>query len=962
MSFSNRAARALEKRLKASLEGEVRFDSGTRALYTTDASNYRQIPIGIVLPKSKSDILETLRCCREFQAPILSRGGGTSIAGQSCNTAVILDTSKYINRVIKIDPDDKTAVVEPGLILDHLCKEASVYDLTFGPDPATHSRCTLGGMIGNNSCGVHSIESGKTSDNLIEMEIVTYDGQVLTVGKTPDSVLEIKERQEGRPGDIYRGLKRIRDHYGDLIRSRFPKLPRRVSGYNLDQLLPENGFDVARALVGTEGTCITILQAKLRLVPLQPCKSLFVLSYADLFHLADHVPHILPFKPSGLEGLNHLFVRNMKLKGMHRDELRLLPDGDAWLLVEFSAGTQEELREKTSLFERRMSRNAALLHCVAFTDPASIQAIWSVRESSFGASMFVPGKRDTFSGWEDAAVPPEQLGIYFRGLQKILDDFGYEAISYGHFGDGCIHSRIDFDLTSHQGVAAYRRFVDQASDLVVACGGSFSGEHGDGQATAELLPKMYGSELVRAFEEFKGIWDPKNRMNPGKVVKPYPLDSNLRTLAFQPIQSPNLHYQFKEDAGDFSKTVSRCIGIGKCRKTEGGVMCPSFMATQDEKDSPRGRAHILQEMMRGELLKEGWGSREVKEALDLCLSCKSCKSECPTNVDIATYKAEFLSHYFKSHRRPLASFGFASIHETAVFFSKVPWFYHALTQTPLIRSGFKLLAGLSPARSFPSLARENLKTWFAKRPKPSSSPKKVILWPDTFTTFFTPKRGIAAVSVLEKLGFEVIIPNEDICCGRPFYEQGFLSQAKAALRSSVQVLSRTEYQDYPVIGLEPGCTSVFKDELTALSGLPPGSQKLQERVFGFAEFVAPLVPKAPTVATSQKAVIHGHCHQRALGGMKGEKLLIDSLQAPVSILDSGCCGMAGSFGYENRHYALSMQIAEKGLWPLLRKQSRDTLVLADGYSCQTQIKEGIGIQAMHTAEWLNNFLKGCKYE
>ena len=638
--------------LRRALVGQARFDDGTRALYATDASNYRQPPIGVVLPRTTDDVLATVAICRAHGAPLLSRGGGTSLAGQCCNAAVVLDFSKYLNNIVAIDADRKLARVQPGVVLDDLRAETERRHLTFGPDPATHNRCTLGGMLGNDSCGVHSVMAGKTVDNTHSLDVLTYDGLRLTVGRTEDADLERIIGEGGRRGDIYRRLRDLRDRYGDLVRERFPKIPRRVSGYNLDQLLPENGFNVARALVGTEGTCVTMLEATLNLVHSPSHRVLLALGYPDIYSACDHVMELLEYHPIGLEGFDEHLVDDLRRKSMDPANLKLLPSGHGWLLVEFGADAQRDAQSMAHRAMEAIGRGHHPPDMRLIEDPTQMAMIWKVRESGLGATTRIPGAAQTWPGWEDSAAPPERFADYLRDLRKLIDRFDYTSAFYGHFGQGCLHTRIDFDLVTSEGITRFRSFVEQAADLVVSYGGCPSGEHGDGQSRAELLPRVFGPELVRAFGEFKAIWDSDNHMNPGKIITPYRIDENLRLgTDYRPAQ-PKTHFRFPEDGGSLATATLRCVGVGLCRRHEGGTMCPSYMVTREEMHSTRGRAHLLFEMMQGDVLHDGWRDDTVREALDLCLACKGCKGDCPVNVDMATYKAEFLSHYYAGRLRP----------------------------------------------------------------------------------------------------------------------------------------------------------------------------------------------------------------------------------------------------------------------------------------------------------------------
>src|SRR5437870_4148158 len=629
-------AAALAASLKREIRGEVRFDNGSRAMYATDASNYRQVPIGVVLPQSTDDVIATVALARKFGAPILARGGGTSLAGQCCNVAVVMDFSKYMHHIVELNPREKFARVEPGIVLDDLRDAAEKHALTFGPDPATHSRCTLGGMIGNNSCGVHALMAGKTVDNIDELDVLTYDGVRLRVGATTEDALTKIVDEGGRRADIYRRLRAIRDKYGDEIRRRYPRIPRRVSGYNLDSLLPEDGFNVAKALVGSECTCVIVLEAKCRLVYSPPSRTLVVLGYEDIFTAADDVPRLLQFNPIGLEGVDDRLVEDMKKKKLNLDKIPLLPQGRGWLMVEFGGETKAESDSSAQRMMDALKNSSLCPSMRRFDDKKDEKRIWKIRESGLGATAFVPGKPRTWEGWEDSAVDPKHLGKYLRDLRKLMDRYGYVGDLYGHFGQACVHTRNNFDLETADGIAKYRSYIDEAADLCIKYNGSLSGEHGDGQSRAELLPKMFGNELIEAFRHFKAIWDPDRRMNPGKVVDPYPITADLRLGTDYRPPELETHFAYPDDGGSFAHATVRCVGVGKCRRMDGGTMCPSYMVTREEKHSTRGRARLLFEMFQGDPIPDNWRNEEVKEALDLCLACKGCKGDCPVNVDMAT--------------------------------------------------------------------------------------------------------------------------------------------------------------------------------------------------------------------------------------------------------------------------------------------------------------------------------------
>jgi FAD/FMN-containing dehydrogenase len=710
--------RSLEAELRSRLRGDVRFDAGSRALYATDASNYRQTPIGVILPKDKEDVEAAVAVCRRHDAPILARGGGTSLAGQCCNVAVVMDMSKYMNRVLDIDPERRLARVQPGVILDKLRAETRPFGLTFGPDPATHTHCTLGGIIGNNSCGVHSVMSGRAVDNVEALEVLTYDGLRLHVGRTGEAELSEIIAGGGRRAEIYRRLQQLRNEYAGLIRERFPDIPRLVSGYPLDQLLPENGFHVARALTGTECTCVTILEATVRLVPEPAETALLVLGYPDVFSAGDHLPELMRFKPTGLEGIDDRLVGFMQKKELHPGDLDLLPEGNGWLLVEFGGDSREEAQAQARRAMEALEEQDEPPSMRLYPHHEQEERIWAIRESGLGATANVPGFDDTWPGWEDAAVPPDRVGDYLRDFRHLLDEYGYDCALYGHFGQGCIHCRINFDLLTQDGIDHYLAFIDEAAELVIRYGGSLSGEHGDGQARAILLPKMFGEELVDAFREFKAIWDPEGKMNPGKVVHPFRPDENLRLgTAYNPWQ-PDTYFAYPEDGGSLAKATLRCVGVGKCRREESGVMCPSYMVTREEMHSTRGRAHLLFEMLQGEIIQDGWRDEHVKESLHLCLACKGCKGECPVAVDVGTYKAEFLAHYYEGRLRPLSAYAFAYIQHWARLAALAPGLANFFSQTAGLRDLGKWLLGVAPERQLPAFAAQTFKSWFQKRRRP----------------------------------------------------------------------------------------------------------------------------------------------------------------------------------------------------------------------------------------------------
>ena len=1000
-----RRSSALFDELEEAIEGEVRFDDGSRAAYSTDASNYRQLPIGVVVPRTIDDVVTTVRICRRHRAAITSRGGGTSLAGQATNEAVIIDFSKYLNRVLSIDPDRRLAVVEPGCNLDRLRAAAGEHGLTFGPDPATHDRNTLGGMIGNNSCGVHSVMSEfygpgpLTADQVIDLDVLLYDGTRMTVGSLTAAELDEVIAAGGRRGEIHAGLRDLRDRYRHQIEQRYPHIPRRVSGFNLDRLLPDDCFDVAKALVGTEGTCVVVLSATVRLIDAQPERTLVVLGFPDAYTAADHVPMVREHRPVGLEGIDGILVDHMKRKGLHPDDVELLPPGGGFLLVEFGSDDPDDSRAKACAFIDEVQRLDDPPSVKLFDDDWEAEKLWQVRESGLGATAHVPDMAQTHPGWEDAAVPPDQVGDYLREFRDLLDEFQYHAALYGHFGQGCIHCRIDFDLHTVHGVTQWMEFLDRAADLVVRHGGSLSGEHGDGQARGALLAKMFGDDLVTAFAEFKDLWDPDDLMNPGKVVRPNPPDSDLRVGPEVTVRRVDTHFAFPDDDFDFGRATQRCVGVGKCRDVDSGTMCPSYMATREEEDSTRGRARMLFEMLSGDEL-DGWRDDHVADALDLCLACKACKNECPVNVDMATYKAEFLSHHYARRLRPRTAYAMGLIYWWARLASKMPALVNAVSHAPVLSRLVKWAGGVAQERTVPRFARQTLVDWFAAHepqvsaggssvrhgggssmthedaprfagetyttasmqhgsnrnvlhPHGRTAPfetDRVLLWPDTFNNYLESGVGPAAVKVLEHAGYRVEVPPRPLCCGRPLYDWGMLTTAERLWRQVIDTLRPWIRAGIPVVGLEPSCVAAFRDELVNLFPNDDDAVRLSRQTLLLSEFLEQQRYQPPPLRTS--AVVHGHCHHKSVIGMDAEVALLRRMGVDFDQLDSGCCGMAGSFGFGADHYEVSLRVGERVLLPTVRDADDDTVIVTDGFSCREQIEQGTGRRPAHIAELL----------
>ena len=955
-------AEDLRRALEKEIEGEVRFDPGAKALYATDASNYRQVPIGVVNPRSKRDVIHTIELCRKFGAPITSRAGGTSLAGQTCNVAVIIDWSKYMHGVLEVNAKGRFARVLPGTVCDELRNRALQLTgnlLNWGPDPATHNHCCFGGMIGNNSCGAHAQMAGKVEENVEELDILLYDGTRMSVGWMTEPELRRKIAQGGRIGEIYAGIARLRDRYAEEIRRRFPPIPRRVSGYNLPDLLPDKDgrFNLASALVGSEGTLVTVLEAKVRLIDAKNERAILMMGYPDIFQAADDVCEIDSYDPVALEGIDDRLRDNvLKKHGPGVKFLNLLPEGGGWLMVEFGADRKQDAVDQAQRAMETLGKRHPRVHFRLLTNKDDMEHMWKLRESGLGATAFVPGESDTWPGWEDSAVAPEYLGKYLRELRALYDKYSYNPALYGHFGQACVHCRVDFDLVTEPGIRKYRSFMDEATDLCKKYEGSWSGEHGDGQARGEYLEKLYGREIMQAFREFKTIWDPDWKMNPGKVIDANRIDEDLRLGADYHPWQPKTHFQFPDDHGSFAHATMRCVGIGKCRRKDGhtaddDTMCPSFMVTHEEEHTTRGRAHMLFEMMHGGVVEDGWRDENVKEALDLCLSCKGCKGDCPVNVDIATYKAEFLSHYWEGRMRPRYAYAFGWIDKWARLASMWPGVVNLVTQTPGLNALAKAAAGMPQERSIPEFAPATFRSWFADRPRNKRAPKgKVILWPDTFNNYFFPETAQSATEVLESAGFEVKVPMKHLCCGRPLYDYGFLDMAKEYLQTILKTLRKDIEAGVPMVVLEPSCATVFRDELRGLFPENKLANKLREQTFVLSEFLEKKAPEFRQPRIARKAVVQGHCHHKSVLKFDDEKKLLEKMGVDANILTSGCCGMAGSFGFEADKYGISVDIGERVLLPAVRQAGPETLIVADGFSCRTQIEQETGRRALHLAE------------
>ncbi|MGE7434471.1 FAD-binding and (Fe-S)-binding domain-containing protein [Kitasatospora sp. NPDC001175] len=953
---SDGLARALREELRRAVRGEVRFGAAERTVYSHDASNYRHLPLGVVKPADADDVRATLALCREFGVPLVPRGAGTSVGGQAIGPgAVVLDFRRHVDRVLEVDPETRTARVEPGAVLDDLQAAARPYGLRFGPDPSTHSRCTLGGMIGNDSCGAHSVAWGRTSDNLHSLDLLLADGTELTVTGplSPAERARLRERP-GREGELHRALQDLAAANLGTLRQGMPDLPRRTSGYALDALLPERGHDLARAFTGSEGSLALLLGATVRLVEAPAARALVIAGYPDETAAADAVPALLPLRPLTVEGMAADLIAALLAAGRRPPALDRLPAGECWLFLEVGGADEPEALGSARELAQAVRRERSAAVSVVL-DPGEQRQLWAVREAGAGIVTRLPGGKEAWPGWEDSAVPVERLGGYLRELRALLGRHRLHGVPYGHFGEGCIHMRLDFPLTERGRLPEFREFMVEAADLVVAHGGSLSGEHGDGQARSELLPRMYPAEVIDLFGRFKRIWDPANLLNPGVLVDPRPLDADLRfTGRDLPLALP-----YPQDGGSLLKAVHRCVGVARCVDTKSGVMCPSYMVTAEERHSTRGRARLLAEMLRGAVpgsdgaVTDGWHSEEVREALDLCLSCKGCAADCPVHVDMATYKSEFLYQHYRHRPRPASHYSMGWLPLTLRAAALAPHLAGRLLGSPHSSAVLKRLGGIDSRRRLPDLPGETFERWFrhrVRRARRGAAP--VLLWPDTFSNLLDPEPAKAAVEVLEHLGFAVRLPQGPVCCGLTWVSTGQLGVARQVMRRSLRALP----PGLPVIGLEPSCTAALREELPRLIGRAAGD--VPGRVRTLAEFLDQSGVELPALRPPLQGLTQVHCHQHAVLGTAADRRIEARIGLANQVPDSGCCGLAGNFGFERGHYEVSVAAAERVLLPAVRAAGPDTVLLADGFSCRTQIAQlAGGRRAIHLAELLRRAIR-----
>lgn len=947
------AAADIISRLRAAVRGDVDASRRRRAEFSTDASNYRVVPQVIVAPRDNDDVLAVVAIARETRIPLTSRGAGTSIAGNAIGAGIVLDFSVYMNKILSIDPETRTAVVQPGVILSDLQAAAKKYGLRFGPDPSTQNRCTLAGMIGNNACGSRALAYGRTSDNVLELDVIDGQGRRFTAGQDLD---------------VIPGLKDFAKDTMPLARTEMGKFTRQVSGYSLEHLLPENGRDLAKTLVGSEGTCVVVLEARLQLVAAPKNPTLVVLGYKDMAEAADAVPGLLPHSPVALEGIDARLVDIVR-RHKGEDAVPPLPEGGGWLMVEVSGETPEEAQQQVD----RVIRDANTEHALPVPDKKDAAALWAIRADGAGLGGRTPAGEQAWPGWEDAAVPPEKLGLYLREFEALMEEHGLDGLIYGHFGDGCLHVRIDMPLADAP--ERMRPFLEAAAMLVARHGGSISGEHGDGRARSELLKFTYSDDVIAAYQGFKDLFDPMNLLNPGVLVNPEPFDADLRRPQAVDIPSDS-GFAYIEDAGSFASAVHRCVGVGKCRadsSSQGGFMCPSYLATKDEKDSTRGRARVLQELTNGSLISD-WDSKEVEESLDLCLSCKACSSDCPAGVDMATYKAEALYQRYRGKIRPMTHYLLGQLPRWTKLAGSIPGLTRLANGVmkigPLRKLAFAM-GGIDSRREMAPFAVTPFhKQWKKHRPangvvKTSGGlmpRQKLLLWVDSFSDAFSPELARDAIKVLNHAGYEVQVSSGEVCCGLTWITTGQLDGARKRLNGLLDVFGPLAEDGVPIVGLEPSCTAVLLSDLVELFPNDQRAHAIKASTLTFAEALRQ--PRAdgtvwePPSLVGTSVVAQPHCHQHATAGFSADRTVLAKAGASVKEI-SGCCGLAGNFGMEKGHYDVSVAVAENGLLPALRDADEGSVLLADGFSCRTQATQLANQDGVHLATLLAQALSSA---
>lgn len=947
---------------------EVHFDKMTRLLYSTDASIYQMMPIGVVAPRDADEVSAAIEIAAKHNTPILPRGSGSSLDGQAVGHALVIDMTRHMNKVIEVDPEARTVRAQPGITLERMNRIVKQHGLTFGPDPASAERATIGGITGNNSTGAHSIIYGMTSDHTIALDVVLSDGSRAKLDAFNGDTWADRAKRSGLEGQIYREVPRILERYADQIATRYPKTWRTVAGYNLNHVVEPSSTNIAKLVVGAEGTLTTTVEATLNLVPLPKMRRLVLVHYPTIREGLDSVPALLETQPTAIEMMDKMLFDQCRDKIEYRRLLSFIEGDPAMaLVVEYSGDTEAELNAGVIHLRevlRRINHRDVVLD---IADPKQQAQVWFVRKVGLGLLMSIKGDAKPLPFIEDGAVPVEHLADYVDGIVRLVQDAGLQQVAiYAHASAGCLHLRPLINLKTVDGMRQLRQIAEGAVDLVLKYGGSPSGEHGEGLARGEFSERVFGAELVRAFHEIKAVFDPKCLMNPGKIVDAPRMD-DASLLRYGPDyatpQAPNVTMLSFNLDGGFSRAVEMCNGAGVCRKTEAGVMCPSFMATRDEAHSTRGRANALRAAMMGLLGEDGLTSEPVHEVLDLCLSCKACKSECPSSVDMAKLKAEWQHLYHQDHGTPLRSRVFANIAKLNRLGRIATPITNAMLRGPAKWGMSKI--GVHPKRELPALAPQTFSAWWRNHQAPQrregETISSVVLFHDTFLEHNHPQIGIAAVKVLEAAGYDVIVINRLGCCGRPAISKGLLAEAKRMAQRNIDLLAPYASEGIPILGCEPSCIGSLVDEYP---DLVPGdaARAVKSACMLLDDFIASEAAagrfKLTFDDTPRRVLLHGHCHQKALFGMAGTLTMLNLVpNLTVELVETSCCGMAGSFGYETEHYDLSMQLAEMNLAPAVRAAESSIIIAAPGTSCREQIQHTTGRQSIHPIEVLVSCLK-----
>jgi FAD/FMN-containing dehydrogenase/Fe-S oxidoreductase len=957
----------LERELGKAIRGNVRFDAGSRLLYSTDASMYQMEPVGVVIPRDADDVQAAIETAARHKVAILPRGGGTSLTGQTVNRALVLDFSRYMDQVLEVNAEELWARVQPGLVQDNLNHHVRALGLGFGPDTSTSNRATLGGMLGNNSGGSHSIAYGLTVEHVIELTTVLADGSRAVFGEVTPDEFAAKCRAPGLEGQIYREVARIRDTYADEIQAKYPAHWRRVSGYNLNELVPAIGrrhatsgkpLNMARLIVGSEGTFLTVVEAKMRLIRRPKKTAVEVIHYRQIQEALESSSSILQTGPYAVE-LTDKMILDLARNNIEQSQRMGFVQGDpgAIMIVEYAGETDAEVRAKIDALDARRQRERFGYAAHVAHDTAEQQSIWKLRKAGLGLLLGMKGDKKPIAFVEDTAVAPQHLAEFVSRFREIFAKHDTEGAYYGHCSVGCLHIRPVIDLKTPRGLEQVRAIADEITDLVVRFNGTISSEHGDGRARSPFLERMYGPRIMQAFRELKRAFDPDNRMNPGNIVAPAGVTDHLRYGTQYTTWEPKTLLDFSEQGG-FAASIEMCNGVGACRKTLEGTMCPSYMATKDEEHSTRGRANALRAVLSGRLPAKEFTGRRLYEVMDLCLECKGCKAECPSNVDMAKLKYEFLHHYYDANGLPLRNRLFGRIARMNALGARLPGLVNWISNLAPSRWVLEKVAGIDRRRPLPALAAQTFTDWFARHTPPAAAPRgEVVLFNDTFTTYNVPEIARAAVGVLEAAGYRVVLIDRK-CCGRPLISKGMLAEAREHAAWNVARLAPYARRGVPIVGLEPSCLLTLRDETVELVRTED-ARAVARQSFLFEEFLVRERGRGLELsfgAKGKKALLHGHCHQKALVGTAPTVAALRWAGFEVQEIDSGCCGMAGSFGFEREHYDISVALGNRRLAPAVKAAPADTEIVAPGISCRQQIQHLAGRRAKHPAEVLHETL------